>query len=412
MKHEKKFEILSGLDEGLLEDALKSREKMLRSATGGRAKAHRRAVVLCACITLLCALLLVMGTVGLSMVTEIPEETETTHTPIDPSGLSDSQLLSLGVESYALVALSIQEPDDELFTSFESIDGKWGATAQIISFHASSDETVTIYPGRGAVEEVMECPHGFFRYCMAHVGRFEGSKEAKCHQVVTRCGYSNHTAGSPLTVAGDAKVVWQYDIHAEDGDQPDQLNYVVRDQNGSVTGAGSIYMDTHGHSQSEDRLTNNLCKDLVLRRCVSLGSRRYSESDGMTDESVRRLFNLYATRAADATEGLFDELTAYERLRLVQISLFDAVSKEGTFSGYSGEQVCISTDNPAYLIMFQDSGRAYFLCVDGWYPVAEKGPDYLEWILLEDGRKIIIENYSAWWFEDVCEDQIETKKEE
>ena len=69
MKHEKKYEILSGLDERLLEDALRNREEMMRPTVNRRTERFRRVVLLCACLTLLCASLVVMGVVGLSMVT-------------------------------------------------------------------------------------------------------------------------------------------------------------------------------------------------------------------------------------------------------------------------------------------------------------------------------------------------------
>ena len=78
MKHEKKYEILSGLDERLLEDALRNREKMMRPTVNRRTERFRRVVLLCACLTLLCASLVVMGVVGLSRVTgDKPSETET-----------------------------------------------------------------------------------------------------------------------------------------------------------------------------------------------------------------------------------------------------------------------------------------------------------------------------------------------
>ena len=47
MKHEKKYEILSGLDERLLEDALRNREKKMRPTVNRRTERFRRVVLLC-----------------------------------------------------------------------------------------------------------------------------------------------------------------------------------------------------------------------------------------------------------------------------------------------------------------------------------------------------------------------------
>lgn len=414
MKHEKKFEILSGLDERLLEDALRNREEMMRPTVNRRTERFRRVVLLCACLTLLCASLVVVGVVGLSMVTgDKPGETETQQEPPPHSELSDSQLLALGEESHSLITLGIQEPKDNALASVEMMENIFNLPAQIISFHASPDETVTIYPGRGAVQEVMECPHtGHDRYCFAHVGRLADTKEEYCHIVepfLQYYFYSDALAGTPLTVSGDAKVVWQFYVKDEDYDKPDQLNYVVRDKSGTITGVGSIYVDTRPLFKAEHDY-GPLRYELMLRRCVSLGNRTYTREDGMTDEDVARLFDLYATRAENATYGLFDELTVQERMILTCATLFNAVLSDGRITGYKFSSVGGDPENPAFLLTVHDTDKSYFLCLDGWYPVAEVCPlpDYKrEWILLMDGRRVVIRDYT-WYFEETSDTRFET----
>ena len=416
MKHEKKFEILSGLDEHLLESALKSREEMIRRpTTPSRADSLRRVALLCACLTLVCTITVIMGVVGLSMVTDRPEETDTSQDTINPSELSDSQLLTLGEESYALISLGIQEPKENALASAEMMENIFDLPAQIISFHASPDETVTIYPGRGAVQEVMECPHtGHDRYCYAHVGRLADTKEEYCHIIEPFLQfyiYSDAVAGAPLTVSGDAKVVWQFYVKDKDCEKPDQLNYVVRDKSGTITGAGSIYADTRPLFKAEHDY-GQLRYELMLRRCVSLGSRTYTCEDGMTDEYAARIFDLYATLAEEATEGLFDELTVQERMILTRASLFNAVLSEGRITGYKLSSVGGDTENPAFLLTVHGTDKRYFLCLDGWYPVAEvcPHPDYdykWEWILLMDGRRVVIRD-DKWYFEETSDTQFET----
>ena len=414
MKHEKKYEILSGLDERLLEDALRNREKMMRPTVNRRTERFRRVVLLCACLTLLFASLVVMGVVGLSMVTgDRPGETETQQEIPPHSELSDSQLLALGEESYALISLGIQEPKDNALVSAEMMKNIFDLPAQIISFHASPDETVTIYPGRGAVQEVMECPHtGHDRYCFAHVGRLADTKEEYCHIIepfLQYYLYSDALVGTPLTVSGDAKVVWQFYVKDEDYDKPDQLNYVVRNKNGTITGVGSIYVDTRPLFKAEHDY-GQLRYELMLRRCISLGSRTYTREDGMTDEDVARLFDLYATRAGEVTEGLFDELTVQERMILTRAYLFNAVLSDGRITGYKFSSVGGAPENPAFLLTVHGTDKSYFLCLDGWYPVAEvcPHPDYKwEWILLMDGRKVVIYD-NKWYFDDTTDTQFET----
>ena len=414
MKHEKKYEILSGLDERLLEDALRNREEMMRPTVNRRTERFRRVVLLCACLTLLCASLVVMGVVGLSMVTgDRPGETETQQETPPHLELSDSQLLSLGEESHSLITLGIQEPKDDTLASAEMMENIFDLPAQIISFHASPDETVTIYPGRGAVQEVMECPHtGRDRYCFAHVGRLADTQDEYCHIVepfLQYYVYSDALAGTPLTVAGDAKVVWQFYVKDKDYDKPDQLNYVVRNKDGTVTGVGSIYVDTRPLFKAENKV-GQLRYELMLRRCVSLGSRTYTREDGMTDEYAARLFDLYATRAEEATEGLFDELTVQERMILTRAALFNAILSDGQITGYKLSSVGCDLENPAYLLTMHGTEKIYFFCLDGWYPVAEvcPHPDYKwEWILLTDGRKVVIRD-NKWYFEDTTDTQFET----
>lgn len=317
MKHEKKFEILSGLDERLLEDALHNREEMMRPTVNRRTERFRRVVLLCACLTLLCASLVVMGVVGLSMVTgDRPGETDAPNNPpSDVEWVEDPtivQVQRLSVSKSFDIKNMTTTTDNTITVNTERYLGQ---RLILLSFHCREGESITVTPGAdGALFEVaqMEINHNLYW----SIWNEEAEKYHLAEEYLRVNTQDNLTyLGQAVTIIKDAVLLWQYPDFPRPCVEDNFVDFTITDSEGNIRGGGSIYiggLDLTTVSENKiyygggARMT-----DVYLNasyRPVLLGSYRYTEGSAVDAKIHAQKLSSLRGKAAKARATLFDDL--------------------------------------------------------------------------------------------------------
>ena len=318
MKHEKKYEILSGLDERLLEDALRNREKMMRPTVNRRTERFRRVVLLCACLTLLCASLVVMGVVGLSMVTgDKPGETDAPNNPpSDVEWVEDPNIVQvqrLSVSKSFDIKNMTTTTDNTITVNTERYLGQ---RLILLSFHCREGESITVNPGAdGALFEVAQMEINQKLYWS--IWNEEAAEYHLAEEYLRVNTQDNLTyLGQAVTITKDAVLLWQYPDFPRPCVEDNFVDFTITDSEGSIKGGGSIYiggLDLTTVSEnktyySTSRGPSNVNLNAAYRP-VLLGAYRYAEGTEVDAEIHAQKLSALRETAAQARAHLFDDLS-------------------------------------------------------------------------------------------------------
>ena len=244
MKHEKKYEILSGLDERLLEDALRNREKKMRPTVNRRTERFRRVVLLCACLTLLCASLVVMGVVGLSMVTgDKPGETDAPNNPpsdvewVEDPTIVQVQRLSVGGN---FDTANVPTAKDDTVTV--ETEQRLGKRLILLQFRCREGERITVTPdANGALFETVQ-----IEYNQCPLWSVWNSEKEEYYPADEYLKVNTEEKraflGRSVSITKDTVLVWQYPDLPRPCREDNFVDFTVTDSEGRITGGGSIYI--------------------------------------------------------------------------------------------------------------------------------------------------------------------------
>lgn len=409
MKHEKKYEILSGLDERLLEDALRNREKMMHPTVNRRTERFRRVVLLCACLTLLCASLVVMGVVGLSMVTgDRPGETDAPNNPpsdvewVEDSTIVQVQRLSV---SKSLNIKNVTTTNDNTIT----VDAKkrLGQRLILLSFHCKEGEKITVTPGAdGALIETVQIEINQNLYWSVW--------NEQNQEYVIADEYLNISAdenlarlGQSISINRDTVLLWQYPTGSYACLKDNFVDFTITDNNGSIKGGGSIYiggLDLTTVSENKtyygiNRVGMNVNLNASYRPAL-LGVYRYTEGQDVNVEIHIDKLNQLHEKAIEVRNTLFDDMSDdYFRLSYrVFLHKYKDKNHHGIFTGTIHRDV--SYDRYAYLEILDEDVKRQFFLYDGtcqpiteWeiYTADEYGYTVTGKLTLEDGTVVLVD---------------------
>ena len=408
MKHEKKYEILSGLDERLLEDALRNREEMMRPTVHRRTERFRRVVLLCACLTLLCASLVVMGVVGLSMVTgDRPGETDApNHPPSDVEWVEDPtivQVQRLSVSKSFDIKNMTTTNDNTITVNTERYLGQ---RLILLSFHCREGESITVTPGAdGALFEVAQMEINQKLYWS--IWNEEAAEYHLAEEYLRVNTQDNLTyLGQAVTITKDAVLLWQYPDFPRPCVEDNFVDFTITDSEGNITGGGSIYiggLDLTTVSENKTYYGGRDTNTLNIRlnasyRPVILGSYRYIEESKV--DKVTHASNLEALheKASVVRERLFDDLSEDYFKLSYRAFLYEYKNEidDGVFTGILHHDV--SYDQYSYVVIGQDVKRIFFydgICqrITKWetYTTDEYGHTVTGKLTLEDGTVVLVD---------------------
>ena len=408
MKHEKKYEILSGLDERLLEDALRNREKMMRPTVNRRTERFRRVVLLCACLTLLCASLVVMGVVGLSMVTgDRPGETDAPNNPpLDLEWVEDStivQVQRLSVSKSFNIKSVITTNDNTITVAAKK---RLGQRLILLSFHCKEGEKITVAPGAdGALIETVQIEINQNLYWSVWN---EQNQEYVIAEEYLNISAEENLAhlGQSISITKDTVLLWQYPTGAYACLEDNFVDFTITDSNGNIRGGGSIYiggLDLTTVSENKthygiNRVGMNVNLDASYRPAL-LGAYRYTEGQDVNFEIHTDKLNRLHEKATEVRHTLFDDLSDdYFRLSYrVLLHKYLNDTDRGIFTSTIHHDV--SYDQYSYVEIGKDNKRLFFL-YDGtcqpiteWeiYTTDEYGYTVTGKLTLEDGTVVMVD---------------------
>ena len=409
MKHEKKYEILSGLDERLLEDALRNREKMMRPTVNRRTERFRRVVLLCACLTLLCASLVVMGVVGLSMVTgDRPGETDApNHPPSDVEWVEDPtivQVQRLSVGGNFDTANVPTAKDDTVTVETE----QWlGERLILLQFRCREGERITVTPDEGgALFETVQIEYN--QYPCWSVWNPEKEEYYLADEYLkVNTEEKRAFLGRSVSITKDTVLVWQYPDLPRPCREDNFVDFTVTDSEGRITGGGSIYiggLDLTTVSENKTYYGGGAGRtDVYLNasyRPVLLGAYRYTEGSAVdADTHAQKLSALHET-ATEARATLFDDLREdYFKLSYRALLFRYDVSKvHAIFKSILHQD--FSYDRYAYVEFWMEDEKQSFFLYDGicrpiteWeiYTADEYGRTVTGKLTLEDGTVVLVD---------------------
>lgn len=408
MKHEKKYEILSGLDERLLEDALRNREKMMRPTVNRRTERFRRVVLLCACLTLLCVSIVIMGVVGLSMVTgDKPGETDAPNNP--PSDVE-------WVEDPAIVQvqrLSVSKSFDiKNMTSTNgntiTVDAKkrLGQRLILLSFHCKEGEKITVTPGAdGALIETVQIEINQNLYWS--VWNEQNQKYVIADEYLNISADENLARlGQSISITRDTVLLWQYPTGAYACLEDNFVDFTITDSNGNIRGGGSIYIGGIDLTTVSENKTyygiNRVGMHVNLNasyRPALLGAYRYTAGQDVNIEIHTDKLNRLHEKATEVRHTLFADLSDdYFRLSYrVLLHKYLNDTDHGIFTSTIHHNV--SYDQYSYVEIGKDNKRLFFL-YDGtcqpiteWetYTTDEYGYTVTGKLTLEDGTVVLVD---------------------
>ena len=407
MKHEKKFEILSGLDERLLEDALRNREKMMRPTVNRRTERFRRVVLLCACLTLLCASLVVMGVVGLSMVTgDRPGETDAPNNPpSDAEWVEDPtivQVQRLSVGGNFNTANVPTAKDDTVTVETEQ---RLGERLILLQFRCREGERITVTPdGGGALFETVQIEYNQYPCWSVWNPEKEEYYPADEHlKVNTPEKYD--LLGQSVILAQDTVLVWQYPDLPRPCREDNFVDFTVTDCEGRITGGGSIYiggLDLTAVSENKTYYGGGARRtDVYLNasyRPVLLGAYRYAEGTEVDAETHAQKLAALREKAEESRASLFDDLSDdYFRLSYrTLLHKYGADMKPGIsvttlHADPAYDRYAVVTAGKEQKQFFLYDGTCQFITEWEIYTADEYGRTVTGKLTLEDGTVVLVD---------------------
>lgn len=329
---EKLNDAVGMLDGEILQTAMTRAADMRMTRLTRRATLRRRAAVLlaaCLSLTLLVGALLA---IPLMRADETPAASEKNTFPAYAEAPM-VKLISLSATETATVS-DPAIPSEPINTHLESIESILKSYL-VLSFDCEPGETITVCSedaclgliGQPLGEDTDLSPSGEYIRLAKQIfhegGLYQLDKEVNYFQ-------------RELTVDPSTSSI-RVDIPRKSaGGQNDAiLRFTVKNGEGQITGAGSIYVCIRYALNREEMDVTWMLKDEVTRSAV-LGSVRFDDPAAVTEEQARALTDTFAARAEEVKATLsFEPATAHERLMYARASIVAALYDGRRISGFS-----------------------------------------------------------------------------
>ena len=158
----------------------------------------------------------------------------------------------------------------------------------------------------------------------------------------------------------------------------DYIDFIIRDENGLITGAGSVYI---GNKKAVTNTQSRYYDDVSVTRGVVLGAVRFDDPQQVTEEKAEAFVASLHNQAEEIKPILFDNLTATERYVM---ALGDVINQNyaaydnfGMISGFSPDEnyravTIMSSKDP------EIGERSYLLLEDGAWAEYSKTVAYCD----------------------------------